>query len=777
MATDLIEPKYTVFDLGYERCLAKTDSFYDDQGANADKVTDSLPSILIGGGGLIGNITMVDGFMQSFNYVAGSTGWKLTETTAYLPSIDLSGYLLATGGAYKTAASGSRVEIFPDINTGIIAYDSTGTAVFTVLVGGTDEGDVILGSATKYAKWDKSENSFIINGAAISNATLTALQTGSEIAIQGWSSTLAFSSTDYQTVAWGAGTIKLTDGTTFNIVAGNTGNMAAATYIYFSKLTSEIVLQVTTTYSNAVGANKILIAVAQNVADTAKKATYQVFGGGGGVGGTLFTADNIAANVITFNEIAGNTIIANNISTGLYSLIDADFPPDTNLVGYWSFDEGSGSVANDGSNKGNNGTIIGNPTWIAGVKGTAIYFDGTGDYIDCGSLGTFDFNSNFTLSFLVKGEYKENCGIITKTDAGTYYLAKGFSITHISNPYGIYVVIGKGDSTNYLIKKIIDCGAFPGSATPYDWTHISLVRSSNTLTIYVSGAVYDTLDLTGYTDMNGSQSLFFGKGNAGTWAGQLDDVRLYQEALTAKNVYSLYKNPGQGKSLAVPVGRLTSGYIYSKQIQMAITAGTGDSYISFGGKLDFDSTNAGAILGCDDSDSDKFKMYLVNSATKYFYYDGNDIKIKGGTIVAPEFQTADDGTIRMAIKSGTDAVSLKWYSAADAAVMSIKGNVTNDRLEFTVASGGALYWDSNKTLYAPSGTGICGKSDVPWATVYTKRLRVTESVADNTGLILAESRTPASAGADGVAGTICWDASYIYVCTASNTWKRAAISW
>ena len=38
------------------------------------------------------------------------------------------------------------------------------------------------------------------------------------------------------------------------------------------------------------------------------------------------------------------------------------------------------------------------------------------------------------------------------------------------------------------------------------------------------------------------------------------------------------------------------------------------------------------------------------------------------------------------------------------------------------------------------------------------------------------SQTPASASATGDAGMICWDASYIYVCTATNTWKRAAIA-
>ena len=38
------------------------------------------------------------------------------------------------------------------------------------------------------------------------------------------------------------------------------------------------------------------------------------------------------------------------------------------------------------------------------------------------------------------------------------------------------------------------------------------------------------------------------------------------------------------------------------------------------------------------------------------------------------------------------------------------------------------------------------------------------------------AQTPASAAATGDAGMVCWDASYIYVCTATNTWKRTAIA-
>lgn len=38
------------------------------------------------------------------------------------------------------------------------------------------------------------------------------------------------------------------------------------------------------------------------------------------------------------------------------------------------------------------------------------------------------------------------------------------------------------------------------------------------------------------------------------------------------------------------------------------------------------------------------------------------------------------------------------------------------------------------------------------------------------------NKTPASAGDTGVKGEIAWDSSYIYVCTATDTWKRVAIA-
>ena len=38
------------------------------------------------------------------------------------------------------------------------------------------------------------------------------------------------------------------------------------------------------------------------------------------------------------------------------------------------------------------------------------------------------------------------------------------------------------------------------------------------------------------------------------------------------------------------------------------------------------------------------------------------------------------------------------------------------------------------------------------------------------------AKTPGTATASGAQGEICWDATYLYVCTATNTWRRVALT-
>lgn len=82
-----------------------------------------------------------------------------------------------TGGTIKTAGSGARVEMYPDVNTGLVVYDDqlTPAKVLEILVAGTDVGDVIIGdyASNKGAKWDKSAAIFAVKGTITVDSTST----------------------------------------------------------------------------------------------------------------------------------------------------------------------------------------------------------------------------------------------------------------------------------------------------------------------------------------------------------------------------------------------------------------------------------------------------------------------------------------------------------------------------------------------------------------------------------------------------------------------------
>src|SRR3989338_2817525 len=84
------------------------------------------------------------------------------------------------------------------------------------------------------------------------------------------------------------------------------------------------------------------------------------------------------------------------------------------LVGYWSFNEGTGSYAGDSSGNRNQGTLTNGPTWVDGKRGKAINFDGSNDYVVSGAafsdLGTT--NKPYTLSAWIKANTGETTGNI-----------------------------------------------------------------------------------------------------------------------------------------------------------------------------------------------------------------------------------------------------------------------------------------------------------------------------------------------------------------------------
>jgi hypothetical protein len=68
----------------------------------------------------------------------------------------------------------------------------------------------------------------------------------------------------------------------------------------------------------------------------------------------------------------------------------------SDLAGYWKFDEGSGTTTNDSSPFHNDGNIYGS-TWATGKIGNALQFDGVNDYVEILDSSSLNITNGITL--------------------------------------------------------------------------------------------------------------------------------------------------------------------------------------------------------------------------------------------------------------------------------------------------------------------------------------------------------------------------------------------
>jgi hypothetical protein len=146
---------------------------------------------------------------------------------------------------------------------------------------------------------------------------------------------------------------------------------------------------------------------------------------------------------------------------------------------------------------------------------------------------------------------------------------------------------------------------------------------------------------------------------------------------------------------------------------------------------------------------------------------------------ADQLAVATNGTGRLFVDSSGDVGIGDIGNAAPRTTLECRG-------QFSVSNNPNSYWvldrdDSDGRLkFLDSSTS----TDERLAIDGSGRLLVGTS-ADSGGALLqvngnririATAKTPSSAADTGTAGEVCWDADYIYVCTATNTWKRTAIT-
>ncbi len=234
--------------------------------------------------------------------------------------------------------------------------------------------------------------------------------------------------------------------------------------------------------------------------------------------------------------------------------------PNTNLVGYWTFDgtDVRGAAALDRSRATNNGTLTNGPTVAPGRLGQSLNFDDADDYVAVAdpTSGALDFGSGQAFS-LAGWFYRDTNGTM---DALLFKASND-----LSQGYGL--LFDGNLLTAFLNDASDDCGWYVnvGDITGV-WHHYVLsVDSSHVATLYLDGTNIGSNDCSIAGDLSNGDALAIGIGYAGTtipFDGKLDDVRIYDTALTQAQVTDIYQASGGKTTLqSSQNGVLTNGLV------------------------------------------------------------------------------------------------------------------------------------------------------------------------------------------------------------------------
>ena len=252
---------------------------------------------------------------------------------------------------------------------------------------------------------------------------------------------------------------------------------------------------------------------------------------------------------IRFTGVRDQAAIPNTMNT-----LDTTFSCSYSLY-YWPLEESSDTSASDATGHGNTATLHGAPIWVSGNKyGNALSFDGADDYL---STSILQMNPDvFTLSLWFK----------TASTTGGKLIGFGEAQTGISHHYDRHLYMDNAGKIyfgcyNGSVRTINTAIAFNDNA----WHYAAATLSGAGMMLYVDGVLAATNanvtsgenysgywrmgfdDLTGWT--NAPSSNYF--------IGQLDDIRVYDQAFSASEIASLYGSGTENEPVVIAQENLT----------------------------------------------------------------------------------------------------------------------------------------------------------------------------------------------------------------------------
>jgi len=239
-----------------------------------------------------------------------------------------------------------------------------------------------------------------------------------------------------------------------------------------------------------------------------------------------------------WNDVRTQTEIEDNMFTELTGSEDG-------LVGYWKFNEDSGSTADDASSSENDGTIIG-ATWDVGPKVeakvlTAVTDDGDdpptdsvlefdASSVDCGNDSSLDITGNFTVSAWLKPFYTQKFPTVLQSADGH---KEGYNLylrDEVGKMFGAYY---NKAGTAYV--------ALFGNYTPNEWVHVAYTWDGTEIRAYVDGQPA-TINFTNTESIaHAFDGVKLGTGDMGNpdYYGQMRDVRVYGRQLSDSEIEDL----------------------------------------------------------------------------------------------------------------------------------------------------------------------------------------------------------------------------------------------
>jgi hypothetical protein len=204
------------------------------------------------------------------------------------------------------------------------------------------------------------------------------------------------------------------------------------------------------------------------------------------------------------------------------------------LIARWKLDETSGNTAQD-SVGNNDGTLVGDPQWRPsdGKIFGALEFDGDGDYIKIGRESDFDITDQITVSAWIKVNQfnREWQALIAKGDS-SWRLQRDQNADHLEFA-----------CTGLKIPSGTPWGDLHGKKSVNDgqWHHIVGIYDGSKMYLIIDGEMDSSQSASGRINTN-NHPVYIGENSENTsryWNGLIDDVRIYNYALSKEEVAAL----------------------------------------------------------------------------------------------------------------------------------------------------------------------------------------------------------------------------------------------